>query len=140
MPDANGAVLARQRARAFLGVALIAEVLLQKKLIEKGFDRLWRFGMRRELAGELGPRMLAPHQMPERPRLELGGGVRLVHLLLGPLAGRELLDLLVWLRFGRCDRRQRCCNTGLLADLGFDFAGERPVLLEKVAGVVLALP
>src|SRR5437773_639372 len=139
MANSQRTVFTRQRARALLGETLIGELSLGEKLVEKGFDRLGRFGMRRELAGQLGARMLAPDEKPERPRFQLRGRVRRVfHLLFCPLSGGKLLDLLVFGRFGRGDRARRA-DAGLGADLGFDLAGERRVLLEEVARVVLAL-
>src|SRR2546423_1575946 len=91
--------------------------------------------MRRELAGELGPRMLAPHEIAQCPRFQFR---RRIQLLFGALASRKLLDLLVGLGFGRRNRGERA-DAGLGADLGLDVAGERRVLLEEIARVVLAL-
>jgi len=60
MHDARRAVLARQLVRARLGVTLVGELLLLRELVEQPLERLGRFGVRRELARQLGPRVLAP--------------------------------------------------------------------------------
>src|SRR5439155_19995724 len=97
----------------------------------------------RELAGELRPRMLAPDQVLERPRLQFHGrikGADLQWLLLSPLSGREMLDFLIFGRPLRRGGRRRALDARLFADLGFDLACELGVFLQVVARVVLALP
>ena len=78
LADAGCAVLARKPVRAGLRVALVGKLLFRNQVPEKIFQGLCRFGVRRQLAGELGAGVLAPREVPERPRLEGDGRVRRV--------------------------------------------------------------
>ena len=99
-PDARRAVLARECARTPLGETLVGKLLFRQQLVEQGLERFGGFGVRRKLASELRPRMLAPDKMPERPGLQFSRGVRPIHLLFGALAGRKMFHLLVFRRLG----------------------------------------
>src|SRR2546430_11273032 len=81
LPDLRRAVFARKPMRTRFGVALIRELLPLRQLGEQRVERLRRLGMRRELAGELGARVLAPREVPERPDLQLDGRVRPLALI-----------------------------------------------------------
>src|SRR5258706_8505250 len=76
LADLGGAELARQPVRPRLGVALVRELLSLCQVVKQRLERLRRFGMRRQLAGELGARVLAPCQEPQGPDLQLRGRVR----------------------------------------------------------------
>src|SRR5438132_12589442 len=131
------------------GVALVRELLPLRELGEQQLERLRRFGVRRELARELGAGVLTPREVPERPDLQLDGRIRPLGLqsrrlaVAAALASRQVLDLLVHRRLfdlvGRRDRRG-ALDARLLTDLGLDLARELRVFLEEVARVVLALP
>src|SRR5205823_7994293 len=69
--DARRAELARQPARALRRIARVRQLLFLNQAVEERFQRLGRPGMRRELARELGARMLAPRQQPQRALSEL---------------------------------------------------------------------
>src|SRR5260221_5146249 len=129
LADLGGAVLARQPMRARLGIALVRELLSLRQVVKHRLERLRRFGMRRELACELGARVLAPREEPQRPDLQLRERVRPFGLqtrrlaVAAALAGRQMLPLLVQtrlLRLGRRGVRRGALDAGLLADPGLD--------------------
>lgn len=64
MADPRWAVFAREDMRTLLGEALVGELLLLLQLVEQGLQLPRAFGVRGELALELGARMLAPREMP----------------------------------------------------------------------------
>src|SRR5688572_22694090 len=65
--DARRAVFARKDVRALLGEALVGELLLLLQLVEQGLHLPRAFRVRGELALELGARVLAPGEQPQRP-------------------------------------------------------------------------
>src|SRR5438874_8800610 len=87
LADLRRAVLARERVRARLGIALIGELLAARELGEHRLQGFGGVGVRRELACQLRARMLAPHQVSERANLELYRGIAL-----GLQAARRLLS------------------------------------------------
>ena len=64
LADARRAILARELARALLGVAFIGELLLRLQRIEQRHERLRGIGVRPELARELGAGVLAAREQP----------------------------------------------------------------------------
>src|SRR5882672_8748322 len=75
LADLGGAVLSRQPMRARLGVALVGELPAACQVGQHRLERLRGFGVRRELARELGSRVLTPREIPERPYFQLDGRV-----------------------------------------------------------------
>jgi len=67
--DVRRAVLAGKDVRALLREALVGELLLLLQLVEQGLQLPGARRVRRELALELGARMLAPGEVPQRPGL-----------------------------------------------------------------------
>src|SRR3954452_13473601 len=75
--DAGAAVLAGKRTSAFFSEALVRKLLLGLQEINNGIHCCFRLRVRQELADKLGPRVLAPYEESQRPRLQLRGRVRL---------------------------------------------------------------
>src|SRR5688572_15355955 len=76
--DLGGSILAGKRTSAFFSEALVRKLLLRLQEINNGIQCCFRLRVRRELADQLGPRVLAPHEVSQRPRFQLRGRVRLV--------------------------------------------------------------
>lgn len=66
--DAMGAVLARELAHAFLGVACVRELAARGQRIEQLRERLSVCRMPGEFAREFVPRMLPSREQPQRAR------------------------------------------------------------------------
>src|SRR5689334_24362011 len=64
--------LAGKRTSAFFCEALVRKLLSGLQEINNGIQCCFRLRVRRELAGQLGPRVLAPHEVSQRPRFQLG--------------------------------------------------------------------
>jgi hypothetical protein len=62
--DARGAVLARELARALLGIALVGELALFGKRVEQLLERGAVCGVGRQLARQFGAGMLAAREQP----------------------------------------------------------------------------
>src|ERR1051325_1186733 len=75
LADLRRAVFAREPVRARLGVALVGKLFAARKRFGHRSEQLGVVSVRRKLARELGARMLAPHEVPERANLELDRGI-----------------------------------------------------------------
>src|SRR5258708_32510532 len=134
---------------AGLGIRLVQDRLSVRRAVRPRLERLRRFGMRRELACELGAGVLAPREAPQRPDLQLRGRVGPFGLqprrlaVAAALAGREMLHFLVERRLldlGGRGVRRGALYAGLLADLGLDLLRQRRIFLQEVSPLVLAFP